>query len=331
MSLPGTLAAALAAAAPAPGESVFSIIDLGTNSVRLDVVAVHLKNRAFRRLHREKRMVRLGDGLFERGHVDPAAVERVDGALREFSLLHRALDGGRIVAVATAAMREAPEAPALLERWSERYGIAFRVISGQEEAALIAKGVLSSEKLPSGGYGLIDIGGGSTELSLCRGPKILESFSLDLGANRMQQSFLRGLPPVKGGLDALRDEARRAFGDLRNRHHWPELRELIGSGGTIRAVRSLAKAAHAKEQPFTIHFLSDLVRQMERLDRVGLLHVPGMDEKRIDLMLAGSVLLEEAALALGAQRIRATEAGLRDGLLASEREALGMAGKAPIA
>jgi exopolyphosphatase/pppGpp-phosphohydrolase len=70
------------------------------------------------------------------------------------------------------------------------------------------------------------------------------------------------------------------------------------------------------------------VRQMERLDRVGLLHVPGMDEKRIDLMLAGSVLLEEAALALGAQRIRATEAGLRDGLLASEREALGMAGKA---
>ncbi|HTB21378.1 MAG TPA: hypothetical protein VK914_01590 [bacterium] len=314
---------ALAAASPVPGESVFSIIDLGTNSVRLDVVAANMKERAFRRLHREKRMVRLGDRLFELGHVDPTAVERVEEALRDFVQLHHALGGVRMVAVATSAMREAPEAPQLLERWRERFGISFKVISGAEEAALIAKGVLGAEKLPSGGFGLVDIGGGSTEISLCQGPKILESFSLDLGANRVQQSFLRDIPPVRGGLDALRTEARRAFVSLRTLNRWPDLRELIGSGGTIRAVRNLARASDAKDQPFTIHFLSDLVRQMERLDRVGLMHVPGMDEKRADLILAGSVLLEEAALALGAQRIRATDAGLRDGLLAAERESLG--------
>ena len=318
MSAPSALAAALVAAAPAPGESVLSIVDLGTNSVRMDVVA--LKGKAVRRLHREKRMVRLGDKLFEQGHMDPAAVERVEEALRDFALLHRALGGARMCAVATAAMREAPEAGALVARWKERFGIDFEIISGAREAALIAKGVLAVEKLPAGGFGLIDIGGGSTELSLCQGPKVLESFSLAMGANRAQQAFLKRIPPVKDAVAALRAEAQESFGALRSKHRWPALKELLGSGGTVRALRRLAKAAGAKDQPFTVHFLSEAVRQMERLDRVGLLHIPGMDEKRADLILAGSIVLEEAALALGAQRIRATEASLRDGLLAAERE-----------
>ena len=320
MTGPGAIAAVLAAAAPQRDEAVLSIVDLGTNSVRLDVVA--LRGRAFRRLHREKRMVRLGDRLFERGHIDPAAVERVEDALRDFSALHSALGGQRMAAVATAAMREAPEATDLVERWNERYGIAFRIISGQEEAALIARGVLAEEKLPSGGFGLVDIGGGSTELSLCQGPQVLESFSLPLGANRLQQSCLKSIPPAKDGIAALRKAAQQALEPLRGQHRWPGLKELIGSGGTIRALRRLAKAAGAKDQPFTVHFLSDLVRQMERLERVGLLHIPGMDEKRVDLILSGALVLEETALALGAQRIRATEASLRDGLLAVERESM---------
>src|SRR5580692_2581687 len=143
MSPQSTLAAALAAAAPAPGESVVSIIDLGTNSVRMDVLAV--KGRSVRRLHREKRMVRLGDRLFETGHVDAGALERVEEALQDFVLLHRALGGIRLKAVATAAMRVAPEAPQLLAAWKERFGISVEVISGPQEAALIAKGVLDVE------------------------------------------------------------------------------------------------------------------------------------------------------------------------------------------
>jgi exopolyphosphatase/guanosine-5'-triphosphate,3'-diphosphate pyrophosphatase len=288
---------------------------------------VAIKERGWRRLHREKRMVRLGDGLFERGSLDPAAIERVEDALRDFMLLHRALGGRRMRAVATAAMREAPEAPQLAQRWRDHFDIDFKVISGEEEAALIARGVMVVEKVPSGGFGLIDIGGGSTEISLCQGPKVLESFSLPLGANRLQQAYLKRIPPIKEGIAALRADVEGTVSGMRAQHQWPGLKELIGSGGTIRAVRRLAKSAGAKDQPFTVHFLSDLVRQMERLDRVGLLHIPGMDEKRVDLILAGALLLEEAAKALGVQRIRATEASLRDGLLATERDALGLNGK----
>jgi exopolyphosphatase/guanosine-5'-triphosphate,3'-diphosphate pyrophosphatase len=305
---------------PLPGETVVSLIDLGTNSVRMDVVA--LKNGQARRLHREKRMVRLGDGLYESGHLHPLALERVEQALADFAALHTDFAVARVSAVATAAMREAPEAPMLVQRWQQAHGIAFRVISGDEEARLIAKGVLQAERLPSGGFVLIDIGGGSTELSLCQGPKVLESFSLPLGANRLQQAHLKSVPPKRGGVDALRQAAQAALAPLHGEHRWPAVKELIGSGGSIRALRRLAKAAGAKDLPFTVHFLSDLCARLQRMDRVGLLHVPGMDEKRVDLLLAGALVLEEAALALGAQKIRATEATLRDGLLAQELERL---------
>jgi exopolyphosphatase/guanosine-5'-triphosphate,3'-diphosphate pyrophosphatase len=306
----------LHAPAPGPDETAVSLIDLGTNSVRMDLWA--LRKGQARRLHREKRMVRLGDGLFERGRLEEAAIGRVEEALEDFSALHRVAQVSRVRAVATAALREAPEAPALVRRWAERFGIDFSVISGAQEAAYIAQGVLREEAPPSGPYALIDIGGGSTELSLCRGAKVLESASLPLGANRLQQTLLHKVPPAPGGVAALREACRGPLQHLPGASRWPRVKELIGSGGTVRAVRKLARAAGVKDQPFTLHVLSDLIRQMERLDRLGLLHIPGMDEKRVDLMLAGALVLEEACLALGAVRIRATAASLRDGLLLEE-------------
>ncbi len=301
---------------PGPGEEAVSLIDLGTNSIRMDLVA--LKGRQARRLHREKRMVRLGDGLYEQGRLSEEAIERVEHALEDFVTLHHSAQVRRIRAVATAAMREAPQAPELVERWQARYGIRFEVIDGAREAQLIALGVLAAERPPSGPYALIDIGGGSTELSLCQAGRVLESASLPLGANRLQQACLKRVPPLPGGVEALRQACRASLEPLAERQHWPRVKELIGSGGSIRAVRKLAKAAGAKELPFTAHFLAELNAQMLRLDRVGLLHIPGMDEKRVDLMLAGALILEEACLALGATRVRATEATLRDGLLQAE-------------
>ena len=302
-----------------PCESLVSLIDLGTNSIRMDLVAV--KGRDARRLHREKRMVRLGDGLYASGRLSDAAVARVEESLALFQRLHQAASVDRIAAVATAAMRSAPEAPALVERWEQRFRIRFRVITGLEEADLIARGVHRVEKAPAGGYGLVDIGGGSTEISLCRDGKVLERFSLDLGANRLQQEFLRGLPAMPGGVLALRQHARQVLAPLRGEHRWPALREVIGSGGTIRAVRRLAKAAGAKDLPFTDHFLTELSARLERMDRVALLHLPGMDEKRADLILPGALILDEVCAGLGVHKIRATEATLRDGLLAEQLDA----------
>ncbi|HXC63348.1 MAG TPA: hypothetical protein VNZ67_03270 [bacterium] len=314
MNLPAGLLKELHGAPPVPGERVLSLIDLGTNSVRLDLVAV--KGRSARRLHREKRMVRLGDDLYATGHLSHAALARVTEALDLFQRLHEAAGVTQISAVATAAMRAAPDAADLVAQWKERYHIGFRVISGEEEAALIAKGVMAEEHMPSGGYGLVDIGGGSTEISLCQDRRVLESFSLPLGANRLAQEFLKSVPAVKGGVESLRAHVQEALAPLRGQHRWPALRELIGSGGSVRAIRRLAKAAGVKDQPFTSRYLSELCLGIEKLDRVSLLHLPGMDDKRVDLILPGALILDEVCQALGAQKVRSTEATLRDGLLA---------------
>jgi exopolyphosphatase/guanosine-5'-triphosphate,3'-diphosphate pyrophosphatase len=302
--------------APRPGERLLSLIDLGTNSIRMDLVAVGPQGA--RRLHREKRMVRLGDHLFEDGRPSPEALRRVEEALAGFQALQERWGVSRVRAVATAAMREAPNAPGLVEAWAERYGIRFEVISGAREAELIAQGVLAAEHALSGTYALIDIGGGSVELSLCEGSRVQRSCSLPLGANRLQQRCLHRIPPAAGGVAALRLECRGQLNLPPGPGAWPRVKELIGSGGTVRALRKMAKASGAKDQPFTLHFLRELTERMERLDRVGLAHLAGMDGRRVDLILAGALVLEEACLALGATRVRATEAGLRDGLLQDE-------------
>jgi exopolyphosphatase/guanosine-5'-triphosphate,3'-diphosphate pyrophosphatase len=297
------------------------LIDLGTNSVRYDVY--ELKNGQALRLHREKRMVRLGDGLFQGGHLDPAALSRTEGALHDFAGLNRHYQVTQVLAVGTAALRGASDAAAALQRFQGALGAPVKVLSGDEEAALIAEGILGSEEhLPSGPFILIDIGGGSTELNLCQGPQRLEGGSLDLGANRLQQAFLRSVPPVAGGVAALRQHCREVLGGFKGRQQWPGVKLLLGSSGSIRALRKLAKASGAKDQPFTLHFVQQLNERLQGFDRLSLLHVPGMDEKRVDLVLAGSLLLEEALLAFAAQRVLVTEASLREGLLFRELKAL---------
>lgn len=297
------------------------LIDLGTNSVRYD--AYEVKNGQALRLHREKRMVRLGDGVFQQGRLSEAALVRTTEALSAFAALNRHYKVSRVRAVATAALRGAKDAPQALERLSAALGAPLQVLSGDDEASLIAQGVMGSEdRLPSGPYLLIDIGGGSTELNLCQGRQRLEGASLDLGANRLQQTFLKSLPPVAGGVQALREHCRQALDAFKQKRQWPSVKELIGSSGSIRALRQLAKAAGVKDQPFTLNFVEHLNERLPGFDRLALLHVPGMDEKRVDLILAGSLLLQEALQAFGAKKVRVTEASLREGLLFSELEAL---------
>ena len=296
------------------------LVDLGTNSVRYD--AYEVKGGQPLRLHREKRMVRLGDGAFESGRLTEPALARTAAALSDFAATNAKLGIKHLVAVATAAVRSAGDAAAL-ERLQTALGAPIQVLSGDEEAALIADGVLNSgEHLPSGAYLLVDIGGGSTELNLIQNGRRLEGVSLDLGANRLQQQFLRAVPPVQGGVEALRQHSRQLLSAFKAAHHWPDVKELVGSSGSIKALRKLAKANAAKDQPFTLHFVTQLNERLQPLDRLSLQHVPGMDEHRVDLILAGSLLLQEVLQAFGAAKVRSSEASLREGLLLRELSAL---------
>ena len=117
------------------------IIDLGTNSVRFDVHQVN-KNGEDLLLHREKLMIRLGQGVFLKGRLDPSAIRRAIQAFRSFHQTAKLLQAQKVIAFGTSALREASDAEAFVALIHKRTGIEIRIISGDEEAQLIAAGVL---------------------------------------------------------------------------------------------------------------------------------------------------------------------------------------------
>ncbi len=315
-----------------------AIIDLGTNSVRFDVHQLG-PGRQSRLLHREKLMVRLGQGVFLDGKLDAEAQRRTLHAFESFSHTCTELGVDRTVAFGTSALREASDGGRLLEQIKEQSGIEVRVISGAEEARWIARGILAHESGTNGKFALIDIGGGSTEISICRGSQVLHSESFPLGTARLQQVFLKASPPAakpgeRDPVDALRVYLRSVLLPKMIAEEWPKVDRVIGSSGTIKALEKLIekdnglgdgpkkkkKAKKSKAAKLTRDALKDMVEDMSGMNTAQLLGMPGMESKRVDMILAGGVLFEECLRAVGAKRFSFTPYALRDGILEEEMQ-----------
>jgi exopolyphosphatase/guanosine-5'-triphosphate,3'-diphosphate pyrophosphatase len=296
-----------------------AIIDLGTNSVRFDVHQLEPRGNV-RLLHREKIMVRLGQGVFTKGQLDRDAIHRTEHAFTTFKRLCNELTVSRIIALATSALREAIDGPKLIKHIRSKTGIDLKVITGQEEARLIARGILSNEKVTSRGRtALIDIGGGSTEISVAHGRRILRSESFPLGTARLQQLFLKKSPPTEESIEELRAYVRKSLQSSADDHKWPKSRLVIGSSGTIRALSKISRKAGGKKN-VTVDELDALIKKMRRMTTTQLLGVPGMEPKRVDMILAGALLLEECMTWLKAKRVMPTEFALRDGIIEEQFE-----------
>lgn len=295
-----------------------AIIDLGTNSVRFDVHQIG-PGKVVKTLHREKIMVRLGQGVFTNGELDSDAIHRTKHAFNVFKRIAQGLRVSRIVALATSAMREATDSNKFVVALRKATGIDVKVISGPEEARLIALGILSNEKVGKGKVGLIDIGGGSTEITIVQDGKILHSESFPLGTARLQQVFLKKSPPSHGSVEELRIYIRKTLANKIVAEQWPKPVDVIGSSGTIRALTRIVKKDKGKRLLKTKD-LSVLIKKMQRMTTTQLLGIAGIEAKRVDMILAGAVLLEECLFALRADKLRPTEFSLRDGILQEQIE-----------
>ncbi len=300
------------------------IIDLGTNSVRFDVHQLGPGNRV-RTLHREKLMVRLGQGVFLDGKLDPTAIRRTLEAFTSFARTARELQTEKIVAFGTSALREASDSEKLLTRIKAHTGIEIRVISGQEEAKLIAEGILAHVKPPKGCFGLIDIGGGSVEISICRNKTVLHAESFPLGTARLQQVFLKSSPPpspFKGQaapIDQLRRYIKSILLPKMLSEGWPKVTRIYGSSGTIKAIAKLCKwKAGGSAKSIDLGELKKLSKLMATHSTTQLLGMPGMEARRVDMILAGAILLEESLEAVRAKKVITTDYSLRDGILEEE-------------
>ena len=293
-----------------------AVIDLGTNSLRFDTCEVS-GDGVMRTLRRELEPVRLGDGLFEEGILAEDAIRRTLQALE--ALTEQAIQDGveKVIAVATSVLREARNAEIFLSRVRERFGFEVHPISGEEEALLIAQGVLNRERgLPSR-FAILDIGGGSTEIVVCANGSVLCSQSLPLGASRLEQQFFRG--STLGFQQEVIAGARRHIDEVLTERisgeAFADCAHLVGAGGTIRNLVRMLKAKDAEIAQATRGRITQLIHDMEGKKPDQLLRIPRMRPDRLDLMLPGTILLEQIMGFLNADTVQATNFSLREGLL----------------
>ncbi len=206
-----------------------ALIDLGSNAVRL-VLAEITPGAGYRILRKARAQTRLGSVV--NGHLTPRAVRDTLQAVRGFLRDLPQSDGLKVLAVATAAARDAHNRDSLLEPLRHDVGIEASILSGPEEARLGAIAVLRSFRMVNGL--VVDLGGGSLQVGEVRNRLVTYADSFPLGAVRMTERFLHHDPPIPGEIEKLRREIRRhlAGSFLMRRKHG----EMVGLGGTVRAL-----------------------------------------------------------------------------------------------
>jgi len=284
-------------------------VDLGTNSTRLLVADVDgdRLDEVVRRLT----ITKLGEGVDERRRLLPLPIARVRNCLTDYRRELQALGATRTLAIGTSAVRDADNGEAFLGEIEWSYGFTTRLLDGDEEAALMVRGVTAGRRLEAGTL-LVDIGGGSTELVLA-GPDGPEaSTSLDVGCVRVTERFLRSDPPAPGELTEAAAHVRSLLPAL-------DARAAIGVAGTVTTLATLDRG-DAEYDPGRTHghriARTSVERELERLAAMTLeerLRVPGLEPGRAPVIVAGVVVLREVLDRYGLDEIEVSERDILHG------------------
>ena len=293
-------------------------IDIGSNSIKL-VVADAASADAFAVLAREKETVRLGHETLREGFLSPEAIARAAECVKRFRSIAEARGAERVLAVATASVRAASNASEFIDEVERRTGVRVEVLSGVEEARLIGLAAARGCCNPSASLVNVDIGGGSTEISLVRGGVPAALFSVRLGAVGLTERFISSDPPKAKELRALREEARGALERPARELHDTGRQHVTGTSGTIIAIGVALRARDAKQKPSGAGVaLSRLERFNERMagmtqaERRG---VQGVSAQRAEIVVAGGQILEAVMRALSINYLRTCDWALREGVV----------------
>lgn len=293
-------------------------IDIGTNSVRSIVVEL-APGVPFRVIDDEKETTRLGQGLDATGMLAAEAMERTISALKAYVGIGRNLGADRVRTIATAAVRMACNGSAFVDRIREEVGIDVEVVSEEEEGRLVFLSAAANFAL-SGRSAVIDIGGGSVEVVQAIGRRVEHVVSMPLGARVLTERFVDGDPVTDEGFKRMKRYVRRLLREGVGEH--PEAAQvLVGSGGTLSSAAAITAAAQDRRydslqgfevtRPEVMRLLADLSRMNAGERR----KMPGLPPERVDVILAGTLVLAEAMKLLGATSVFVNARGIREGIV----------------
>jgi exopolyphosphatase / guanosine-5'-triphosphate,3'-diphosphate pyrophosphatase len=296
-------------------------IDIGTNSVHMIVVRVR-PDLSFEVVDREKEMVRLGAGGLDGKALTPSAMHAALQALSKFRRLADSHGVDEIIAAATSATREAENGGDFLKTIEEQTGIRVKVISGHEEARLIHLAAVYGVDL-AGGHGVvIDIGGGSVEITLGTLNTVQLAKSFKIGVIRLSERFVRADPLPERDEQRLMKYINREIGDHVDQIVKRGFQRVIGTSGTIMSLGQVVLTAESqgdvtdlRNRRVSAKAIHRLRKQLVASDLQERLQVPGLDPRRADLAVAGSVLLDTILRRLGAEDLTLCDLALREGLI----------------
>src|SRR6266516_6203933 len=218
----------------------FAAVDIGSNSVRLKIS--RLVHHRLVEIHEDREVTRLGESVFKSGLLSPEAIALTVKVLRRFHRAVQRAGADSVRVVATSALRDARNSRAFLEWVRSATGWRAEVISGLEEASLLHLGLVSTLRVNASPVLMIDLGGGSCELTISKNGHIQETVSLPLGAVRLTNDFLHLDPPRNSEMRQLRSLIRREIGRIAQRITKARPGIVIATSGTAEA---LSVAAHS--------------------------------------------------------------------------------------
>ena len=295
----------------------FAAIDIGSNSVRLKIS--RLKAGRLKEVHEDREVTRLGEGVFSSGLLSPEAMTQTVRVLRRFNRAIQECGTDSVRVVATAALRDARNSRTFLEWVRSTTGWTIEIVSGLEEARLIHLGLVSAGRLGAKSVLLVDLGGGSCELTLSRSGQLRDTVSLPLGAVRLTGEFLQHDPPRKGELKRLSEFVAREIARVQDRVRRARVGAVIATSGTAAALAGVASHLAGKGRTATYAPRETIRRIAKQLSRQSLeqrAKVPGIGPRRAEIICAGAVVYAELLERCHLPGFRYSALGLRDGILA---------------
>jgi exopolyphosphatase/guanosine-5'-triphosphate,3'-diphosphate pyrophosphatase len=307
----------------------FAAVDIGSNSCRLKiakVVAHRLKT-----LAEDREVTRLGGSVFDTGLVSPEAMALTLRALKRFQRTVQMHGVDQIRVVATSAMRDARNGAAFQAWVKAETGWTMEIISGLEEGRLIHLGVSSAEPAAGGRVLLMDLGGGSCEITLSEHKRIKETISVPLGAVRLTEQFLQADPAPAEGLARMRQLIGRELRKALRKIQPGKVSLAIATSGTAAALADACASKSASQrvgksagqrvgglmagmaQTVEVRKLATRLAKMALPEREA---VPGIGPRRAEIIVAGTQVYAELLESFGLKGFRYSPLGLRDGILA---------------
>lgn len=293
---------------------LMAAIDLGSNSFHM-IVARYVQGQ-FRVIDRIREMVRMADGLDEKGHLDAATRARTLECLARFGERIRDIPPRHVRAVATNTVRKLRDAQAFLVPAEAALGHAIEVVAGREEARLVYLGVAHAQPGTPGQRRLVmDIGGGSTECIIGEGLEAIERESLQMGCvATTRQFFAQGKLSAKKWKQAT-TLLRAEFQQFSQRYRQLGWHDVLGSSGTIKAVGKICAEMKLTKGAITAAALRTVREHLLQAESVEKIDLPGLSEERRPVIAGGILILEAAFDALHIERMSVSRAAMREGIL----------------